>query len=191
MNLENQIEAILFYKTEPVKKGVFVDLLGVSVEEIESALAHLAESLANRGIRLTITDTHVQLVTAPELSELIEKIRKEELSADIGKAGAEALAIILYRGPLSRSDIDRIRGVNSSFILRNLLIRGLIERRIHPTDARSFIYACTPSLFNHLGVSRREELPEFVDIMNALDTFEKTDDTSTTTDTVAPTQEPI
>ncbi len=172
-SLESRIEAVLFYKTEPVKKNVLKELLSVSAEEIESAISTLQQTLESRGVRLTSTDTHVQLVTAPEVSELIDAVRKDELSSDIGKAGAEALAIILYRGPLSRVEIDRIRGVNSSFILRNLLIRGLVERRTHPTDSRSFIYAITPSLMNHLGIQNREAMPEFTEIMNSLDTFEK------------------
>mgnify|MGYP003393450223 CR=1 FL=1 len=172
-SLESRIEAVLFYKTEPVKKSALGELLSVSAEEIESAITSLQQSLESRGVRLTITDTHVQLVTAPEVSELIDAVRKDELSSDIGKAGAETLAIILYRGPLSRVEIDRIRGVNSAFILRNLLIRGLVERRAHPTDSRSFIYAITPSLMNHLGIQNREAMPEFSEIMNSLDAFEK------------------
>ena len=144
-------------------------------EEIESALDTLARALSTRGVRLLSTDTSVQLVSAPEASELIDQLRKEELTADIGKAGAETLAIILYRGPLSRIEIDRIRGVNSTFIIRNLLIRGFVERRAHPTDSRSFIYAITPTLLQHLGITKREELPDFADVMNALDIFEKQD----------------
>lgn len=172
MNLENQIEAVLFYKAEPVKKVFLAELFSVSPQELETALIKLAEILRTRGVRLTVVDTSVQLVTAPEVSELIDGVRKEELRGDIGKAGAETLAIVLYRGPLSRIEIDRVRGVNSAFILRNLLIRGLVERRSHPTDSRSFLYATTPALLNHLGVTGRESLPEFADIMNALDLFD-------------------
>jgi segregation and condensation protein B len=173
MNLEQNIEAVLFYKAEPVKKAALAELFSVKEESIETALNNLSDSLMERGIRLVITDKEAQLVAAPESCDIIERVRKEELRSDIGKAGAEALAIILYRGPLSRVEIDRIRGVNSSFIIRNLLIRGLIERRPHPTDARSFIYAITPSLLSHLGITNRESLPEFSQIMNALDAFEK------------------
>lgn len=173
MELATQIEAVLFYKAEPVKKTALAEQFTVSKEEIETALSRLSESLQSHAIRLTITDTHVQMVTAPEVSELIEQVRKEELSNDIGKAGAETLAIILYRGPLSRIEIDRVRGVNSAFIIRNLLIRGLIERRPHPTDSRSFTYAISPELLNTLGIGKREELPEFSEIMTALDAFEK------------------
>ncbi len=186
MNLESHIEAVLFYKTEPMKKSALADFFNVTESDIQSALTTLSESLQSRGVRLTQTDTHAQLVTAPEVASIIESIRKDELKGDIGKAGAETLAIILYRGPLSRIEIDRIRGVNSTFIIRNLLIRGLVERRQHPTDSRSFIYAITPTLLNHLGLERREDLPEFAQIMNALDTFETEQEAIQASDTPNP-----
>jgi len=173
MSLETQIEGFLFYKTEPVKKEALATFLGVTLSDIEEALGRLTLQLQNRAVQLVSTDTTVQLVIASELSSMIDALKKDELSSDIGKAGAETLAIILYRGPLSRIEIDRIRGVNSTFIIRNLLMRGLIERRQHPTDSRSFLYAITPALLNHLGITQREELPEFETFMNALDTFEK------------------
>ena len=172
MNLEAQIEAVLFYKTEPFKKAALADLLHVSLPEVESALLNLQNALHSRGIRLVTTDTEAELATAPELTEFIDQVRKDELRGDIGKAGAETLAIILYRGPLSRAEIDKIRGVNSTFVLRNLLIRGLVERRNHPTDARSFVYAVTTMLLNHLGIEKREDLPDWSSVMNTLDAFE-------------------
>lgn len=172
MKLESQIEGILFYKTEPVKKLFLADFFDVTPDELESALLALTENLRNRGLSLLSTDTTVQLVTSPELSELIDVLRTDELSRDIGKAGAETLAIILYRGPLTRGEIDRIRGVNSTFIIRNLLVRGLVERRTNPSDSRSFLYAITPSLLQHLGIEKREDMPEFETIMNSLDAFE-------------------
>ena len=173
MGLEQKIEAVLFYKSEPLKKSALAELLSVSQEELEVGLNSLTSSLSTRGLRIITTDTSVQLATAPEASELIESIRKDELRGDIGKAGAETLAIILYRGPLSRVDVDRIRGVNSTFIIRNLLIRGLVERRPHPTDTRQYLYAATPELFAHLGITNRESLADFSEVMNAIDSFEK------------------
>ncbi len=171
--LEMQIEAVLFYRTEPVKFTELAEFFDVPQESIMLAINELSKTLASHSIRVAITDTTAQLVTAPEVSELIENMRKEELRGEIGKAGAETLAIIMYKGPLSRVEVDRIRGVNSTFIIRNLLIRGLIERRSHPTDTRSYTYAITPALLNHLGIQTRESLPEFATIMNALDAFEK------------------
>lgn len=175
ISLEVKIEGVLFYKAEPMKKTALVELFGVSLSEIESALLTLENQLTTGGTRLIVTDTSVQLVTASQISETIQTLRKEELSHDIGRAGAETLAIIFYRGPLSRVEIDSIRGVNSTFILRNLLVRGLIERREHPTDTRSFVYAVAPTLMNHLGITKREELPEFQNVMDALDLFEKSE----------------
>jgi segregation and condensation protein B len=171
--LEMQIEAVLFYRTEPVKFTELAEFFAVPLDEILLAINELSKTLSSHSIRVAITDTTAQLVTAPEVSELIENMRKEELRGEIGKAGAETLAIIMYKGPLSRVEIDRIRGVNSTFIIRNLLIRGLVERRPHPTDTRSYMYAITPALLNHLGIQSRESLPEFATIMNALDAFEK------------------
>lgn len=175
MDLGVRIEGVLFYKTEPMKKTALADFFGVSVDELNTALMHLSERLKGGATRLIFTDTTVQLVTAPEISDTIEALKKDELRGDIGKAGAETLAIILYRGPISRIEVDRIRGVNSTFIIRNLLMRGLVERRDHPTDSRSFLYAITPTLLAHLGISRREDLPQFADILTALEQFEAAD----------------
>jgi segregation and condensation protein B len=178
MSLDSQIEAVLFYKTEPYRKDALAAFFEVSLEEADAGLQILAERLKIGGTRLIMTDTTVQLTTAPEYSALIEQLKKDELSSDIGKAGAETLAIITYRGPLSRAEIDKIRGVNSTFIIRNLLVRGLIERRDHPSDSRSFMYAVTPMLLSHLGVTTREELPDFESVMNAVDSFEKNEELS-------------
>lgn len=175
MNLEAQIEAVLFYKTEPYAFSALAAFLSVDEVMVREACTRLQSQKQTSGLRIITTDTHISLVTAPEASELIEKLRKDELAQDIGKAGAETLSIILYRGPLTRADVDRIRGVNSTFIIRNLLIRGLIEKRDNPKDARSALYAPTIALYEHLGVTRREELPDFEAIMNALDSFERQD----------------
>jgi len=105
-------------------------------------------------------------------------MRKSELKADIGKAGAETLAIILYQEPISRAEIDKIRGVNSSFILRNLLIRGLIERNQNKAT-NSFQFKISPQLLSHLGVTHKHELPDFAKVVDALEKF---NETVTTTD---------
>ena len=178
MSLINNVEAVLFYKTEPFDFVALAKFLEVPEIEVREACAKLAEAKQTSGLRLIMTDRAVQLVSASEQSGVIEKLRKDELSQDIGKAGAETLSIILYRGPLSRAEVDRIRGINSTFIIRNLLVRGLIERRDNPHDSRSFDYAGTPELFQHLGITQKEELPDFGAVMNAIDTFEKAEKAS-------------
>ena len=128
MTLDVKIEGLLFYKAAPMNKAKLMKFFDVPAEEFSAALQQLQSRLSSGAIRLSETDTEIQLVTAPELSEFVESLRKSDLTGEIGKAGAETLAIVLYNEPISRAEIDRIRGVNSSFILRNLMTRGLVSR---------------------------------------------------------------
>jgi segregation and condensation protein B len=161
MTLEQKIEAILFYKNEPLEIKKLSQLLGAKESEIKEALQNLSNSLTGRGICLVMTDNEASLATAPEMSDFIEQIAKDEMSREIGKAGIETLAIILYNGPISRREIDYVRGVNSTFILRNLCIRGLVEREPDSKDQRIFRYKGSLSLLSHLGIKTIKELPEF------------------------------
>jgi len=171
MELEQQIEAVLFYRAKPVAISWLLKFFGADEEALGNALVSLGQHLESRGIRLIVSENHeVQLVTAPEFAATIEELQREELKRDIGPAGAETLAIILYRGPVSRAEIDRVRGVNSSFIIRNLMIRGLIERAGADSD-RSHRYQVTPALYAHLGITQKEALPDYQAIMDALDEF--------------------
>jgi segregation and condensation protein B len=171
MPLDILIEAVLFYKATPQKKSALQKLFAVNEEGFSLALEQLRHRLEFGAVRLIETDTEISLGTAPELSEFIETMRKGELRGDIGKAGAETLAIILYKEPVSRAEIDRIRGVNSSFILRNLLIKGLVVRE---SVGNSYQFRITPELLQHLGASSKSELPRFSEFMNAIDTFTST-----------------
>lgn len=171
MNLEAQIEAILFFKGEPTKIKELAKILEVTEGQINDSISVLKENLNNRGVSLLTKDNEIALGTAPEVSELIEKVRKEELSKDIGKAGLETLSIVLYKSPIARSEIDYIRGVNSAFILRNLLIRGLVERENNPNDQRSFLYKPTFELLSFLGVESIDKLPNFETVQAELKSF--------------------
>ncbi len=170
MPIDVLIEGFLFYKSAPQKKQVIIKLFDISEEDFRQALNVLSERLKVGATRLVETDSEIQLVTSPEMAPIIESLRKNELKADIGKAGAETLAIILYRAPISRAEIDRVRGVNSSFILRNLLIRGLIER-VQDKKAGGLKFAVTPALLSHLGVTHKHELPDFARISDSLEQF--------------------
>jgi segregation and condensation protein B len=172
ISLEKKLEAILFYKAEPEPIARLAKLLEVSTPELEEAAHALSASLAERGVRLLRVNDELELVTSPEASDLLQRVRKEELSRDLGKAGAETLAIILYRGPITRAQIDYIRGVNSTFILRNLQIRGLVERVNNPDDARSYLYRATPDLLKQLGVTDITSLPEYESIRKEVETYE-------------------
>lgn len=171
MKLDVLIEALLFYKAAPQNKQKLTKLFAVSTEELDAALTELKNRLTNGAIRLIETDTEIGLATTPELSEFVESLRKQDLTGDIGKAGAETLAIILYREPISRVEIDRIRGVNSSFILRNLLMRGLITRE--SITGNGYQFRISPALLQHLGVENKRSLPQFSEFMTAIDSFDK------------------
>ena len=168
MPLDVLVEAVLFYKAAPQKIATLKKLFEVSDEAWQKGIEKLEERLQEGAIRVVQTDTEIQLVTAPELSEFVEAMRKDEIAGDIGKAGAETLAIILYRGPVARAEIDRIRGVNSSFIIRNLLTRGLITRQAHKN---SYQFSISSALLEHLGLTKKEALPEYKTFMDALDSF--------------------
>jgi segregation and condensation protein B len=171
MELDAQIEAILFYKSEPVASSELVRVLGKSELEVHSALDVLKNKLASRGLALVEYGSTVELRTAPLASTLIDEMRKEELSRDIGKAGAETLAIILYKGEVTRADVDYIRGVNSTFILRNLMIRGLVNREQNPKDGRTYLYKPTIELLSYLGVGSLPELSRYDEVQKELEQF--------------------
>ena len=171
IDLEAQIEAILFYRGEPTSFAEIAHILEISEDEVRETTHALATSLAARGIRVIGGEKEATLATAPGAAPLIEKLRKSEIDRDISKAASETLAIILYKGPLTRAEIDYIRGVNSTFILRNLLTRGLIEKQEHPEDQRTFLYAPSLELLAHMGITRIEELPEFDKVKRELQSF--------------------
>ena len=156
MNLDAKIEAILFIKGEPVKLKQLAKSLDVEISNIEEALKSLEERLRDRGLQLVRKEDEVALSTASELGPLIEQIQKEELNKELSKAALETIAIILYHNSegARRSDIDWIRGVNSSFILRGLAMRGLVEKVSHPTDKRTFIYKPSFDLLSYLGIGK-------------------------------------
>lgn len=161
LELQKQIEAILFYKGEPMKRSGLAKQLATTEEQVQAALGQLKLGLHNRGITLIENGEYVALGTAPEVKELIEAMRREELEGPLGKAGLETLAIVMYRGPVSRSDIEYVRGVNSSTILRSLTMRGLIEKKENPRDKRGYIYQTTPEFPAALGISSVTDIPEY------------------------------
>ncbi len=170
MNLDVQIEAVLFYRAAPMSVSALAKLFSVEEETVRASCLALQARLQSGGTRLIVTTSDVELVTAPETDALIEGLRRDEMKRDIGKAGAETLAIVMYRGPISRADIDRIRGVNSSFILRNLLVRGLVVRE---QTGKHNLFTITPELLAHLGLTQVSELPEYSTILDTLEAFEK------------------
>lgn len=172
-NLSNKIESLLFYQAEPLKIKKLAEILETRIENIEESLGQLQNSLENRGIKIIRNEDSISLTTSPENSEIIEKIKKEEQDRELSKAALETLTIILYRSPIKRSDIDYIRGVNSQFSLRALLIKGLIEKETSKTDERTYLYKPSIDLISYLGISNIKELPEYesvnIDVKNFIE----------------------
>ncbi len=167
-DINNKIEAILFYLAEPVDIAYLVKILGVSKDELEKAIVELKESLLERGIRLVEHDNTISLVTAPALSDIIDTVIKNERERELGRAGIETLSIIAYKGPITRKEIEYIRGVNSQFALRNLLLRGLIEKQNKEGNDRVMLYTITMDTLLHLGLSSVTELPEYAAVHTEL-----------------------
>ncbi|MCI0619504.1 SMC-Scp complex subunit ScpB [Candidatus Wolfebacteria bacterium] len=177
MQLDVQIESILFFKAEPVSFIELQKMLGVSAEELEKGIHALTQTLSGRGVRLMQSNNAVMLATAPDMADTIQKLTQEDLQKDLGKAGVETLAIVLYRGPVTCSQVDYIRGVNSTYILRHLLTRGFVEKIHNPKDSRSYLYQPTFELLAYLGLARIEDLPEYAVVRSEIDIFEKAHDT--------------
>lgn len=180
-DLSHTIEALLFALGRPLSRKELAKMLDASESDLAAAIAILHEK--NGGISLVDDGNEVELRVTPQSSALIEKIRKEEYSRDIGKAGLETLAAVLYRGPLTRSEIDFIRGVNSSQTLRTLTLRGLVRRVERDNNAQTsaatanrrgtFMYEPTTELLAELGVTRPSDLPDYADVKAKLLSLEE------------------
>jgi segregation and condensation protein B len=173
MNLESKIEAILFFKGEPVSIERLSSVLKVSKDAVREAVANLKTSLEGRGIVLQENDEEYLLGTHPDLSDLIEDLKKEELNRELSKASLETLSIILYKNGATHAEVDYIRGVNSSFTLRALSVRGLVSRETDKKDSRRYIYKPSFELLSFMGVKNVEELPDYADINNGIEVSAK------------------
>jgi len=173
MNLEQKIEAILFFKGEPISRKKLSDILKSNQTEINEGIEKLKENLQNRGIALIEKDDDVTLGTNPELTTLIEDLQKEELNRDLSKAALETLSIVLYKNGATRAEIDYVRGVNSSFTLRALSIRGLVEKTMDEKDNRRYVYKPSFELLSYMGVKSIEELPDYGEVNNSLNVAAK------------------
>lgn len=162
------LQAVLFAAGEPLSKKRLATLLDLSPEGLRDAAIALREHLNNSGLALIESGDELELRTAPEAAPIIQKLRESELSRDLGKAGLEALAIILYKNGATRSEIDWVRGVNSTAALRSLMLRGLVTRTEDENDRRRARYMPTVEALAHLGVSHVSELPNFDELTKDL-----------------------
>lgn len=158
------LEALLFAAGEPMTRKKLAGLLHTTEAAVADAAHELAAALEGRGTALIETEGEYELRTAPEAADIVKKLREGELTRDLGKAGLEALAIVLYQGGATRSQIDWVRGVNSAQTVRSLMLRGLVDRVEDPADKRKFRYIATPDALAHLGVRKAEDLPRYAEL---------------------------
>lgn len=159
LSLPHTLEAILFAAGEALPKKRILSMLSISPEMLSAATKELSGQLSGTGLALIETDSEIELRTSADAAPVVEAYRKSELSRDLGRAGLEALAIILYQNGATRSEIDWIRGVNSTAAIRSLLLRGLVERETDTEDKRRIRYTPSIDAYAHLGVGSFEELP--------------------------------
>lgn len=158
-----ELEAILFINGEPLSRKKAEKTLGLEKGEIDALLEEFDKRLSSEGRGLTLIrdEEKIQLATKPAFAKFVEEFVREELADDLTPASLEVMSIIAYLGPVSRAEIDYRRGVNSSFTVRNLMIRGLVERFSDPKNPQSFLYRPTFEFFRHIGVKGRENLPDY------------------------------
>lgn len=161
------IEALLFFSSEEIRYSDLSSMTGVSVPEIKKRCQEIQKKYATpeSGVSLVCNDQAALFATSQSVSPIITKIQDESDDKGLSQSSLETLAVILYRGSVTRGDVDYIRGVNSTYSLRNLQLRGLVEKI---KDGSSIIYKPTTDLLAHLGITSLEEVPEFVEVRERL-----------------------
>ena len=160
LSLAAQIEALLFIAVEPVTPGQIATALETTTAKVDWALKELDESFRTRGLRLQRHSGRVQLTTAPETSTAIERFLGLEVTTRLSRAALEALSIIAYQQPVTRPQMDSVRGVNSDGVMRSLLSKGLIQEGGRAEGpGRPILYHTTPGFLGHFGLNSLTELP--------------------------------
>jgi segregation and condensation protein B len=161
-NLPACLEALLFVAPGEVNPAQLASVLGVDEPDVERGLDQLAEQYREqgRGLRLQRLGGRVQLTTAPELTAFVEAFLGLEATSRLSRAALETLSIVLYRQPVTRPQVDAIRGVNSDGVVRSLLLKGLIQE-IGRAEApgRPILYSATADCLQYFGLSSLAELP--------------------------------
>ena len=160
LSLPALLEGLLFVAAEPVAPSQLAVVLDLNVTTVEKGLEELEEQLRTRGLRLQRHAGRVQLTTASELAEAVERFLGLEATSRLSRAALETLAIIAYQQPVTRPVVDSIRGVNSDGVIKSLLSKGLLQevgRAEGP--GRPILFGTTPEFLQHFGLNSLSELP--------------------------------
>lgn len=162
MSLTAHLEALLFVAGKPLTTKKISELIGKKEVEVELALKELQAryQTEGRGTQLFSTGKQWQMGTAGESTAVVEAFVKEEFAGELTRPQLEALTVIAYRGPISKYELEMIRGVSCGLIVRNLMIRGLIDEE-HDAKRKENRYRASLEFLRHLGLRSVEELPEY------------------------------
>lgn len=159
-NISSAIECLLFVSGEPVEKAELARALEVEIGEIEQGLAELKDALENRGIRLVVTTASAQLGSNPEYYDAVERLLSPAVKRSASRSLMETLSLVAYRQPITRAEIENIRGVRCNYAIGQLLRLGLIyECGKKETVGRPALLATTDAFLHKLGISSLDELP--------------------------------
>jgi len=165
--LTSTLESILFAAAKPLDIKTLIKALNTNQETLREAIEELKtlRNVESSGIHLLEQEGKLQLATNPAAAEAVKVFAKEDLGGELTRPSLETLTIIAYRGPMTKPEIEQIRGINCALILRNLLVRGLIEEKDDPTKLQS-VYSVSLDFLRHLGAHSVSELPEFESFHN-------------------------
>jgi len=168
MSIKPKIESLLFIAAKPLAASQLADLLKVSKQEVIKSADELLLDYKNQqsGLQIIKVGTKYQMVSSPQNAKVIQEFIKDETTGDLSRPSLEALTIIAYRGPVSKIDLDRIRGVNCALILRNLLLRGLIESKFDKKKNETY-YTVTFDFLRFLGLNHVDDLPDYARLHQA------------------------
>ncbi|PIW36897.1 MAG: SMC-Scp complex subunit ScpB [Candidatus Kerfeldbacteria bacterium CG15_BIG_FIL_POST_REV_8_21_14_020_45_12] len=163
--LQGKIDSILFLESRPFTLKKLASVTGSTVAEVEEAVQALQTEYEQRsgGVTVVREGNDVQLMTAATHADFVAEYLAEQEAAELTRPSLETLTIVAYRGPVAKSEIELIRGVNCSLILRNLMIRGLVEE-LGETEAGSPIYRVTVDFLALLGVNKTADLPDYTEL---------------------------
>ncbi len=174
--LKSNIESLLFISSRPMDKKEIAKNMGQKIDDLEEIFKELIEEYKkpDRGINIINNNQSLQMVTNPENSQCVQKFLKTEICQELTPASLETLSIIAYRGPLTKLDLEKIRGVNCSIIIRHLLIKGLITEKVvngarvneEQMDYDNNIYSVSLDFIKHLGINDIQELPDYKRLNN-------------------------
>jgi len=158
--LKANLEAVLFVAPVSVTLSQLASALDITEREVEKVLTQLGEDYQERGLRIQRHAGRIQLTTAPEAGESVERFLGLEITTYLSQAALEALSIVAYEQPVTRPQVDSVRGVNSDGVMKSLLHKGLIQD-IGRADGpgRPILYATTPEFLQQFGLNSLEEMP--------------------------------